>query len=96
MSAADAPSSRGATRASRRREVSRALEALRAVAERRRKPSYLLTRREYVTTVAADPELSGLPSGPEVAGAFGGWERAREQAAAAAEENARPRPASTG
>jgi len=68
--------------AKREREISRALDALRTVAVRRHKSMDLLTRREYASVVAMDPELAGLPSGPEVAGAFGGWERARERAAA--------------
>jgi len=86
MTPIPATARRGMMQASRGREVARALEALRAVAERRRKPSHLLTRREYVSTLAAEADLAGLPSGPEVAGAFGGWERARERAAADAEE----------
>lgn len=71
----------GTSAAKRERELRRALEALRAVAVRRRKPTHALTRREYASAVADEPELAGLPSGPEVARAFGGWERARERAA---------------
>lgn len=66
--------------------MQRILEALRTVAARRRKPSHVLTRREYASALADEPDLAGLPSGPEVARAFGGWERARERAALLVED----------
>ena len=73
-------------RARREREVRRALEALRTVARRRHKPTPQLTRREYTIAVAIESDFAKLPSGLEVAGAFGGWERARERAAGLEEE----------
>ena len=73
-------------RTARDREIERVLEALRKVAARRRKPTHLLTRREYARALADEPDLAGLPSDPEVTHAFGGWERALERAALVADD----------